>query len=128
MRFLTLDEVLRLHEALVASSGGAAGVRDFGRVQAAVAQPMATFDGVELYTTLGEKAAALAFSLVQGHPFIDGNKRIGHAAMETFLVLNGFQISASVDEQERTVLALASGALSRETFVQWVLAHVEEFA
>ena len=125
MRYLTLDEVLRLHQALFASSGGAAGVRDLGRVQAAVAQPMATFDEVELYSTLVEKAAALAVSLVQGHPFIDGNKRIGHAAMEVFLVLNGFEVSAPVEEQERTILALASGTMSREAFVQWLTLHVE---
>jgi death-on-curing protein len=109
IRYLALSEVLDLHAQLLASSGGAAGVRDLGRVQAALAQPMATFDGLELYPTLGEKAAALGFSLIQGHPFIDGNKRVGHAAMEVFLVLNGFELRASVDEQEAIVLALAAG-------------------
>ena len=67
---------------------------------------MATFDGAELYPTFDEKAAVLGFSLIQGHPFIDGNKRVGHAAMEVFLVLNGFELRASVDEQEAIVLAL----------------------
>jgi death-on-curing protein len=81
-----LGEVLRLHTDLVATSGGAAGVRDLGRIESALAQPLATFDGADLYPTLHEKAAALGFALVQGHPFVDGNKRIGHAAMEVFRV------------------------------------------
>jgi death-on-curing protein len=86
---------------------------------------MATFDGVDLYPTLISKAAALGFSLIQGHPFVDGNKRIGHAAMEVFLVLNGFEIFASVDEQEATVLAVASGSLSREALTAWLESHVQ---
>ncbi len=108
IRHVTLAEVLSLHAELLAFSGGAAGVRDLGRVQSALAQPMATFDGAELYPTLVAKAAALGFSLIQGHPFVDGNKRIGHAAMEVFLVMNGLEIVASTDEQERTVLAVAA--------------------
>ena len=81
MRYLTLGEVLRLHADVVASSGGAGGVRDLGRVQSALAQPMATFDGEELYPSVIEKAGSLGFALIQGHAFIDGNKRIGHAAL-----------------------------------------------
>lgn len=125
IRYLTLAEVLSLHADLLASSGGAAGVRDLGRIQAALAQPMATFDGEELYPTLVTKAAALGFSLIQGHPFVDGNKRIGHAALEVFLVMNGFEIVASTDEQETTVLAVASGALSRDGLVEWLERHVQ---
>ena len=111
MRYLSLSEVLRLHADLVATSGGATGVRDLGRVQAALAQPMATFGGEDLYPALADKAAALGFALVQGHAFIDGNKRIGHAAMEVFLMLNGHELVESVDEQERAILAVASGRI-----------------
>jgi death-on-curing protein len=120
VRYLTLGEVLRLHADLIASSGGFAGVRDLGRIQSALAQPIATFDGVELYPGVADKAAALGFALIQGHPFIDGNKRIGHAVLEVFLVLNGFEIVESVDEQERTILAVASGALMRDAFARWL--------
>jgi death-on-curing protein len=124
VRFLTLGEVLSLHADLVATSGGASGVRDLGRVQAALAQPMATFAGEDLYPTLVDKAGALGFALVQGHAFIDGNKRIGHAATEVFLMLNGFELSESVDEQERTILAVASGRMSREAFTEWLVSRV----
>lgn len=70
--------------------------------------------------------AALCFSLVKNHPFVDGNKRVGHAAMETFLVLNGLDIDASIDEQVQLMLSLAAGQLSREDLVGWLHEHVRE--
>ena len=92
----------------------------------ALAQPEMTFGGEDLYPTLIDKAAALGFSLVNNHPFVDGNKRIGHAVMETFLVLNGFEISASADEQERVILLLAAGEMEREEFTEWLRSRVAE--
>lgn len=83
-----------------------------------------TFGGEDLYPTLVDKAAALGFSLILNHPFLDGNKRIGHAVMEVFLILNGYEISATVDEQEQVILALAAGRMSRELFAAWLNAHV----
>ena len=59
------------------------------------------------------------------HPFMDGNKRTGHAAMEVFLILNGLEINASVDEQEKIILAVASGELNREAFTQWLQLHIK---
>jgi death-on-curing protein len=82
-----------------------------------------TFEGQELYPDLETKATALCFSLVMDHPFVDGNKRVGHAAMETFLVLNGFELDATIEESERTLLALAAGRLSREQLSGWVRHH-----
>ena len=79
-----------------------------------------TYGGEDLYPDLVTKAAALAFSLIQNHAFVDGNKRIGHAAMETFLVLNGYELEASVDNAETTILAVAAGQLDRGGFVAWV--------
>jgi death-on-curing protein len=79
-----------------------------------------TFDGQELYPTLVEKAAALGFSIIQNHPFVDGNKRTGHAAIEIFLFLNGFELEKSVDEQEKVILQVASGRMSRADFADWL--------
>ncbi len=124
IRYLTLVEVLSLHRQIIEQSGGALGVRDLGALESALAQPRMTFGGEDLYPTLVDKAAALGFSIVMNHPFVDGNKRTGHAAMETFLVLNGMEISASVDEQEQVILALASGNSGRELFVEWLKQHV----
>lgn len=125
MRFLTVEEVLELHRRVIAASGGSSGVRDLGSLESAVAQPHMAFGGQDLYVGLAEKAAALGFSLVCNHPFVDGNKRIGHAAMETFLVLNGFELQASVEEQESIILSLAAGGMSREQFTAWVASHVQ---
>jgi len=66
----------------------------------------------------------LCYSLALNHPFVDGNKRVAHAALETFLILNGRELDASVDDAERTMLALAAGALAREELVAWVARHL----
>ena len=104
-------------------TGGVLGIRDLGGLESALAQPRASFGGDDLYPGVIEKAAAVGFSLVMGHPFVDGNKRTGHAAMEIFLVLNGYELNAAVDEQERVMLELAAGELSRDNFLRWVRMH-----
>ena len=123
MRWLHLAEVLELHRRLIQQSGGMSGLRDLGLLEASLAQPRQSFAGVDPYPGLTAKAAALGFSLIQNHPFVDGNKRIGHAAMETTLVLNGFELSASVEAAEAAVLAVASGQLNRDAFTSWVMAN-----
>ena len=126
MRYVTLGEVVELHRLLLLqATGGATGTRDFGVLQSVVAQPKAIFGGSDLYPALVEKAAALCFSLVQGHPFLDGNKRVGHAAMDTFLVLNGTEIDASVDDQERLILDLAAGRIGRSQLTDWLRLHLK---
>ena len=126
MRYLTLEEVQELHSRVVAQSGGSLGVRDLGLLLSSIAQPRMTFDGQDLYPTLPEKAAALGYSLIQNHSFLDGNKRIGHLAMEAFLVLNGYELDAEVDEQERLILDVASGRASRAQLVAWVGQHLRK--
>jgi len=123
VRLLSLAEVLRLHKVVLEQTGGARGLRDLAALESAVAQPGMTFGGSDLYPTLEEKAAALCFSLVSNHAFVDGNKRIAHAAMEALLMLNGVEFEASVDEQERVMLALASSAFSRDELVGWIRDH-----
>lgn len=124
MIFLTVAEVVELHEMVVMQSGGGSGIRDVGGLESAIAQPRMAFGGVDLHPTLGDKAAALAFSLVLNHPFVDGNKRIGHAAMETFLTLNGYEIAADVDEQEEVFLRLAAGGFKQDQFTAWVKSRI----
>ena len=126
MRYLTLSEVLELHRLIIEVSGGGAGVRDLAGVESAVVQPQMTFGGDGLYPTLIDKAAALCFSLVLNHPFVDGNKRIGHAAMETFLILNGQQLDADVDDAEQLFLKLAAGEVERPELVDWITANLTE--
>jgi len=123
MRHLSLAEVLALHQRLLRRSGGATGIRDIGALESAVAQPLATFGDQDLYPSLIEKAAALAFSLIKNHAFLDGNKRLSHAAMEVLLLLNGHEVECGVDEQEAFWLALAAGEKSREELVAWLTEH-----
>jgi death-on-curing protein len=128
MRFLTLNEVLELYEQIMAQSGGAVGIHNLGALESALAQPRMTFGGQELYPTLAEKAAALGFSIIKNHPFVDGNKRTGHAAMEVFLVLNGHEIKGEIAEQEQVMLNLAASKLGREEFTDWVREHIQPIA
>lgn len=125
MRYITVEEVIKLHESILKQTGGMNGLRDRGALESTIAQPQMTFAGDDLYPRLVDKAAALAFSLTINHPFVDGNKRTAHAAMEIFLVLNGYEIHASVDEQESVMLRLASGNLNREAFVNWLEKHLQ---
>lgn len=127
MRYLTLDEVLELNRLCLEQSGGAHRIRDLGQLQSAVVQPSMTFGGKDLYPTVIDKAAALGFSLIMNHAFLDGNKRVGHSAMEVFLVLNRHELGANVNEQERVILDVAAGTIGREAFTSCVRAHVVDW-
>ena len=127
MRYLTVGEVLELYNRVMKQSGGLVGILNLGSLESAVAQPRMVFNGEDLYTTVVEKASTLGYSIIQNHPFVDGNKRAGHAALEIFLLLNGYEISASVDEQTEIVLGVASGKIDRKTFTEWLENHIVEF-
>ena len=126
MRYLNLPELIELHRRLIEDTGGAEGLRDLHGLESAIAQPRASFGGKELYPTLAEKAAAICYSLVLNHPFFDGNKRVGHAAMETFLLLNGSELDATIDEAEQIILKLASGTLKRDQLTHWIWDHITD--
>jgi len=126
MHYLTLGEALELYQRVMEQSGGSVGIHNLSALESALAQPRMTFGGEELYSTIVEKASTLGFSLIKNHPFVDGNKRGSHAAMETFLVLNGFEINASVDEQEQIILQVALGELERDEFADWLRNHIVE--
>jgi death-on-curing protein len=128
MRYLTIAEVLETYQRVMQQTGGLVGIRDLGALESAIAQPYMTFGGNELYPSLAEKAAALGFSLIQNHPFADGNKRTGHAAMESFLAVNGHEISASTEEQVEIILSVASGKLNRQKFTEWLSHRIQEFS
>ena len=124
MRYLTLSAVLEVHRQVMAQSGGAEGLMHLPALESALAQPQMTFGGADLYPTLVDKAAVLGYALIKNHPFLDGNKRTGHAAMEVFLVLNGYEMHATVDEQEQVILQVATSEIDREEFTTWLRTHV----
>lgn len=125
MRYLSLAEVLELHRRIMVASSGAVALHDLGALESAVAQLRASFAGKDLYPDLAAKATALAFSVINNHPFVDGNKRVGHAALETFLILNGYELDASVDASEQIILAVAAGRAAREELLGWVRADLK---
>ena len=124
MRYLTLSDLLEVHRQVMVQSGGAEGLMHLPALESALAQPQMTFGGEELYPTLVDKAAALGYALIKNHPFLDGNKRTGHAAVEVFLVLNGYEIRATIDEQEHVILQVAASEIDREEFTAWLRTHV----
>jgi death-on-curing protein len=117
--YLSVEQVLALHQALVGQFGGASGVRDRGALESAVARPAMTFGGEDLYEDLAAKAAALMHSLVLNHPFVDGNKRVGVATAEFFLERNASTLEASDEELERVTLAVAEGKVQVEALTIW---------
>ncbi len=125
IRYLNLDQVLQLHSRILQTSGGTQGIRDQGLLESAIAQPQMTFGGEDLYPSIIEKASALGFSIIMNHPFLDGNKRVGHASMEIFLILNGWEINANIDEQENIILGVAKGSVNREQFTRWLKTHIQ---
>ena len=120
MNFISEFEVLFLYKEIIERTGGLYGIRDKGALDSALSQPKMTFGDQELYPTIEEKAAALAYSLVLNHPFHDGNKRIGLMAMEFFLGRNGREISTKDDDKVDTFLKLAAGEFKRDELVDWI--------
>jgi death on curing protein len=121
--FLTLDEVLSLHEDQIEQHGGASGVRDVGLLQSAIGSAKATFDGAFLHTTLFEMAGAYLFGICRNHPFVDGNKRTAVAAALTFLEMNRIEIDADEDEFYELVIAVASGKASKSDVAVFLQTH-----
>jgi death-on-curing protein len=126
MRFINLKEILILHNNIIDQSGGSHGIRDIKLLESSLAQPFMMFNGKYLYESITDKATSLLYSLIMNHPFIDGNKRTGHAAMEIFLFLNGYKFSCDENEQEKMILKLASGNLPRESLKDWLGKYISE--
>ncbi|HEY5314603.1 MAG TPA: type II toxin-antitoxin system death-on-curing family toxin [Pirellulales bacterium] len=111
--FLSLEEILAIHLDQTQRYGGSQAVRDMGLLQSAVAMPAATFGGQLLHADIFEIAAAYVYHLVQNHPFIDGNKRVGAVAADVFLALNGVELVAGQDDYASLVLSVAQGTLAK---------------
>jgi death-on-curing protein len=123
MILLSPQQVLFIHARLIAETGGQNGLRDPALLESAVAQPGATFDGAELYRDLFEKAAALLDSLVNNHPFVDGNKRTGITSAAMFLRINGCRVVCMQDELETFTLQVATSHPPVEELAAWLREH-----
>jgi death-on-curing protein len=117
--YVSVEQLLRLHERHIERFGGSPGLRDRGALESAAARPAMTFGGDDLYPDLAAKAAALLHSVVMNHPFVDGNKRVGAAAAELLLTVNGAGLPATDTELEEITLAVARGEMAIEPLTIW---------
>jgi death-on-curing protein len=123
VKYLTAEQILFIHARLVAETGGSGGIRDLNMLLSAVGRPQASFSGKDLYPDLFTKAAALLDSLINNHPFVDGNKRAGIAAAALFLHTNGYALMVSNDELEQFTIEVAQSAHTLEAIAAWLKAN-----
>ncbi|PLX92965.1 MAG: type II toxin-antitoxin system death-on-curing family toxin [Desulfuromonas sp.] len=112
-KFLSFTEILEIHQDQILRYGGDSGVRDIELLKSAIGMPSATYGGQFLHTDIYEMAAAYLFHLVQNHPFVDGNKRVGAVSALVFLILNGYVFEAPEDKFAEIVLSVARGELDK---------------
>jgi death-on-curing protein len=124
-QFLTLDEVLSIHEDRIRKYGGSSGIRDMGLLEWALGTVMATFGGEFLHQTLFEMGAAYLFNLCRNHPFIDGNKRTALACALTFLRLNGIRIKSGENDLYDLVMGVAEGRVSKSAVAVFFEEHAK---
>ncbi|QCT06369.1 type II toxin-antitoxin system death-on-curing family toxin [Ruminococcus bovis] len=123
MIVLSKRQILLLHSQLISETGGSDGLRDAGLLESAINSPFQQFGNEDLYPTIQQKASRLCFGLVNNHPFIDGNKRIGAHVMLVFLALNGIELEYTQDELSSTILKLASNEISYQQLTTWIINH-----
>ena len=121
---ISKENVERLHQTLIVNFGGSPGIRDFQALESALSRPYQTFDNAELYPSITEKAAALIESILNNHPFVDGNKRTGYVLLRLFLLNNSLDIKATQNEKYDFVLSIASGKRRFEDIVKWLETHI----
>lgn len=123
MKMLTKEQIILLHRELIKETGGADGIRDEGLLESALSAPFQSFDGIDSFPSIQQKAARLGYGLIKNHAFVDGNKRIGVHTMLVFLALNGIEIEYTQEELSATILKVAAGDYSFENLVKWVVDH-----
>ena len=118
--YLTVAEVVAIHHYQIEEYGGESGLLNQGALESAVFRPQTGY-----YNDLSEEAAALLESLVNNHPFVDGNKRVGFAAAHTFLLMNGFDLDVSSEAAfEFLIRAIADGKFRFALLREWIAAHM----
>ncbi len=123
MKHLSPHQVLFLHARIVEETGGSHGVRDMGLLLSALGRPKATFEGQDLHPTVFEKAAALADSMINNHPFVDGNKRTGIGAAAMFLSPNGYVLTASNQELLDLTMQITQTRTTIDEVANWFEMH-----
>ena len=124
--FLTLDEVLEIHRDQIDRYGGSTGIRDLGLLESAISMPRASFGGQMLHSDLHHVAAAYLFHIVQNHPFVDGNKRVGAVAAYVFLAVNDMDLIAKETDYEELVLSVARSETDKDAIAEFFKQNVSK--
>lgn len=117
---ISLDDLLKIHNASIAAFGGSYGIRDIGLLESAIARPFQTFGGEDLYAGAIDKAAALCESLILNHPFVDGNKRTGFASMVALLLEYGLSLTATNQAAYEAMIKVSTGAMDFDELKLWL--------
>lgn len=125
MIWTSAEQIIMIHSKIIAKTGGIDGIRDMNGLESAVAAPMQTFDGEELYKTDFEKIARLGFGLAANHAFIDGNKRIGAMMTQLLLKWNGYSLTLKQGELADMFLSIAEGKASEKELLNWIMEKTE---
>ena len=123
MIMLSKEQIILLHSNLITETGGSEGIRDEQLLESAIKAPFQTFDNIEVFPSIQQKAARLGYGLIKNHAFVDGNKRIGTHAMLVFLALNKIELEYTQSELSDTILKVASDEYSFEDLLKWILDH-----
>jgi death-on-curing protein len=121
---LTVDEIILLHEKIITATGGPSGLRDYGLLESAVLGCYQSFEGNDVYPSVVEKAARLAYSLCNNHAFVDGNKRVAVTAMLVLLRMNNIELAFTQKELISLGLGIASGSVGYDDILTWLTAKL----
>lgn len=124
MIWVSAEDVILIHSRVIQGSGGLDGLRDSAGLEAAIAAPMQTFDGQELYPSDIEKIARLGFGLASNHAFVDGNKRIGAMMTQLLLKWNGYDWALRSGDLADMFIAIADGTAKEKDLLDWLSAHL----
>ena len=120
---IRIEEVISIQEKLIENFGGIKGLRDLGLLDSALNRPFMTFEQNDLYDSIFEKASILLLGIIQNHPFLDGNKRIGYFVFRAFLLSQGYDLKANEDEKYDFVIKIAKGDFSYSDILKWLNKH-----
>ena len=123
MRYLTFDEIMGIHNRMIEVFGGEDGILSEEALENCVALPMMSIFGTETSPSIWSKAATLLHCIAARHPFVDGNKRTAWTAAKVFLLLNGYRLTATVENAETTLLGVIRGDIDSEELTDWIEEH-----
>ena len=124
MIWVEAEDIILIHSRIVQVSGGSAGLRDRASLESAIAAPLQSFDGHDLFPTEVEKIVRLGYGLAANHAFVDGNKRIGAMKVQLLLQWNGYHLELKPGELADMFIAVANGSANEATLLHWIETHL----